>query len=383
MNKATKAIIGLVILIIIVLAIYYGVGKKQTSTTEKEPIKIGAIFDLSGPVALYGNAYKRGVELAVEEINNQGGINGKPLQIIYEDDQFDTSKAVTIVNKFINIDKISIILTSMEKISRAIVPIADQNKVIVITATVFPMGNLSKYVFRDYWDSGDQGTLLAKAANQENINKIAILGINGPDYPIFVNKFKENFKGEVVLTETYQYGELDFKTQLIKIKNSGAEGLVVYSFPHESLVVIKQFVELGMEKKIKLFGVGFHEKPVITEGKEYLKITQPINIWYPMFNDDYLPGKAFREKYKNKYKEEPMIDSGYMYDDVKILADALRICDSKGKVYDTDCISEELLKVKNYSGAAGLLSFDENGNSHRQTLLVQYINGEWKNYTIK
>jgi branched-chain amino acid transport system substrate-binding protein len=382
MNKTTKTIIGLVILIIIVLAIYYGVGKKQNSITEKEPIKIGAIFDLSGPVALYGNAYKRGVELAVEEINNQGGINGRPLQVIYEDDQFDTSKAVTIVNKFINIDKVHVILTSMTKISTVVAPIANEHKVILISATVFPIGNVGKYVFRDYWDMGDQAVALAKAANQENISRIAILSLNTPECTgPFKEKFHEAFGGEIVKEEIYQYGENDFRTQLMKIKNSDAQGLVHCGFPYDALTTIKQFYELNMTN-LKLFGVQFQEEPVFSQGKAYLEAAMPINIWYPM-TEENPGGKKFIEKYEKKYGEKPRADAAYMYDDVKIIANVLKVCDSKGKVSDSDCISKELLKVKNYPGAAGTLSFDENGNSVRPTLLVKYLNGKWENYKLK
>jgi branched-chain amino acid transport system substrate-binding protein len=382
MNKPTKTILWLVVAIIVIVGIWYGLSKKPTAPTTKEPIKIGASFDLSGVVALYGNAYKKGVEMAVEEINNQGGINGRPLQVIYEDDQFDTSKAVTIVNKFINIDKVDVILTSMTKITTVVAPIANQNKKILISATVFPVGNMGKYIFRDYWDMGDQAVALAKAANQENVNKIAILSLNTPECTgPFKEKFHAIYKGKIVAEEIYQYGENDFRTQLTKIKNSGAEGLVHCGFPYDALTTIKQFYELGMTK-MKLFGLQFQEEPVPSQGRAYLEATNPINIWYPL-SEENPAGKDFIEKYEKKYGEKPRVDAAYMYDDVKVLANVLKICDSRGKVKDLDCIAEELLKVKNYPGAAGTLSFDENGNSIRPTLLVKYLNGQWQKYEIK
>jgi branched-chain amino acid transport system substrate-binding protein len=381
MNKTTKTILGVVIVIILAFLVWYGVSKKPQAPVSKEPIKIGAIFDLSGPVAMYGTAYKNGIDLAIEEINSLGGVNGRKLEVIYEDDQFDAVKAVTAINKFINIDKIPIVFTSMTKISTVIAPIANRNKTILISATVFPIGNEGKYIFRDYWDMGEQAKALAQAANQENVKNIAILLLNTPECTgPFKEKFYEYFNGSIVSEEIYQYSDTDFRTQLLKIKNSRAEGLVHCGFPPDALTTLRQLYELKMNN-IKIFGLQFHEEPVVSEGKQYLDVLRPINIMYPLEPSNPISAE-FIKKYEHKYGMKPRIDAAYMYDDVKILAEALRVCDLKGNVANTDCIADELLKVKNYTGVAGTLSFDKNGNSIRPTLLARYENGVWQKYEI-
>ena len=109
MNKTTKIILGLVILIIIVLAIYLGVGKKQTSITEKEPIKIGAILPLTGSAAPNGIYQKNGIDLAIDEINSNGGVNGRKIEVIYDDSKNDPAEGVSAFNKIVNTKKVSML----------------------------------------------------------------------------------------------------------------------------------------------------------------------------------------------------------------------------------------------------------------------------------
>jgi ABC-type branched-subunit amino acid transport system substrate-binding protein len=181
MNKSTKIIIGIIVAIIILAGIWYGVSKKPTTPTTKEPIKIGAILPLSGKNATYGNEIKNAIDLAIEEINNSGGINGRKIEVIYEDDQADPKIGTNAMQKLVNIDKVPVVLGSwVSNVVVASAPIAEKAKVIVMAEAIAPsITNAGDYIFRiqpsaTYYSD----KLMEVVINKLGLKKIAIIYIN-------------------------------------------------------------------------------------------------------------------------------------------------------------------------------------------------------------
>jgi branched-chain amino acid transport system substrate-binding protein len=143
MDKTTQIIIGIIVAIIILGGIWYGLSKKPTAPTTKEPIKIGVILPLTGEMANWGESMKGGIELAKDEINSKGGIMGRHLEIVYEDNQAcDKALTVSAFRKLINIDKVKITMVGCSGAVLAVAPIAEENRVILLT----PMASAQKFL---------------------------------------------------------------------------------------------------------------------------------------------------------------------------------------------------------------------------------------------
>jgi len=135
---------------------------------------------------------------------------------------------------------------------------------------------------------------------------------------------------------------------------------------------------------IRLFGVEFLHENINKDpiSIEVMNKTKAVSNWFyfdPLSTD--LKTKNFVENYKKRYNKEPSADAAYFYDDVYILADVLKICDSKNLI-NSECIISELKKIKDYPGVAGKVTFNNDGVSYRPLRFFQFINGKWYPYEI-
>lgn len=366
--------VGIVVLLVVIVG---GLAWWQKNKSPKETIKIGAVYPLTGSMASYGTEYKRGVEMAVEEINNSGGVNGHKLEVLFEDDQADPTKSLTAVNKLIDVDKVKYLLTSSSAPCQTTAPIAEKSEVIDICATVSRIGT-GNYVFRDYWDMQDQGTAIGKAIKKEGINKLSILALNYPDYDFFTKGLLAETGAINIQTERFNFGDTDFKTQLTKFKNFNPDGVLVYAFPGaEATKATQQIAELGLDNKRLFAGVTTYGFPFMYQTlSDTLVKMKTIDAWYAV-NDLNDKSKEFSQKYQNKYNEELTGDAAYTYDDIYALKEAI---DENSENASTKTIANSLRKVK-IEGAGGNLSFDGSGNSSRNAYLQQYTDKGWIKYS--
>lgn len=370
----------LVIVAALVLAVATLAGcgiQKFDQQTAQEPIKIGAVYPLSGQLAMYGTEYKRGIDLAVDEINKSGGVKGRPLEIIYEDDGGDTAKSVTAVQKLINVDKVKYILTGFSSPSQATAPIAEQNKIVYISATVSKIGT-GNYVFRDYWDMEDAGIAIGKALIKDGIKKVGIIALNYGDTQYYLKGLKSAAVGVRFQEEKFNFGDADFKSQLTKIKSVNPQAVIVYGFPGaEATKITQQMKELGLNNLRLYAGATTYIFPFMYEQfKELLVKMKAVDNNYDL---DSASGKAaeYQNKYTAKYGTKMVTsDSTYTYDDIYALTEAL----NKSKdINDTKEVSDNLRQT-NIAGAAGTLKFDAKGNSLRPIYLQIFTNQGWQEY---
>jgi len=368
------------ILIIVILAgIIVGWSYYQKSKQPKENIKIGAVYPLTGNFATYGTEYKRGLEMAIEEINNNGGINGQKFEIIFEDDAGDVTKSVTAINKLIDVDKVKYLFTAFSSTSLATAPIAEKNNILYISATVSKIGN-GKTIFRDYWDIEDQGAAIGKAITKEKVKSVGILAMNYGDTEYFLNGVKKTASGVSFVEERFNFGDIDFKTQLTKIKNQNPDAIIIYAFPGaEATKITQQIQELKLDNKRLFAGATTYGLPFMYQPfSETLSEMKAIDSWYSL-DVNNPKSKEFSEKYKNKYGQDLVGDAAYPYDDVYALYSAIK--DSSNNFSAID-VASNLRKI-NYNGAAGPLSFDEMGNSKRSSYLQIYTSNGWQKYNIE
>lgn len=376
MSKTTKTIIWLVIAVIIIGGIWYA-SKKQSA--EKEPIKIGIVAALSGSLSNYGMYIKNGVDIALEEINQAGGINGRKLEIIYEDDKSDTSEAVNAASKLINIDKVSIIIGSESSNAvLAIAPLAEQAKVILFTpiASAAAITESGAFVFRNRESAALHGERMAELAfNKLNVKNVPIISVNsdnGLSYQEgFIRRFEE-LGGKIVKIDNYPKGESDFRAILTKLKGLNHQAIYLAGYAREMAEIIKQAEELGIKTQF-LASVGI-------EAKDLFQIIKPplgddIIYTYPAFDPDDPAIADYQNKHEEKYGSKSEALTANSYDALKILASVLKICGE-----ETACIRDELYKIKDYSGVGGMTTFDQNGDVIKPIIFKTIKNGQFVPY---
>lgn len=378
MTKTTKIIIGVIIAIIVIGGIWYGVTKK-TTITEKGPIKIGYVGALTGNLSSYGIYIKNGIDLALEEINQAGGINGRKLEIIYEDTKSDTSEAVKSASKLINIDKVPIIIGSESSNAvLAIAPLAEQAKVILFTpiASAADITKAGDFVFRNRESGALHGEKMAEFAfNKLNIKNAAVISVNSDNGLSYQSGFVEKFEelgGKIVKVDNYQKGETDFRTILTKVKELNPQAIYIPGYAGDMAEIIKEAVELKIKTQF-LASTGI-------EAKEFFQIIKPplgdnIIYTYPAFNPDDPAIADYQNKFQKKYGFKSEALTANSYDALKILALALKICGEK-----TTCIRDELYKIKDYPGVGGMTTFDKNGDVIKPIIFKTIKNGQFVPY---
>jgi branched-chain amino acid transport system substrate-binding protein len=243
-----------IISIIVFLAVVVGViGLKGQEDKDKNgPIKVGVIISLSGDIAVYGQGIKKGIDLAAEEINQKGGISGRPVELIYEDDSSNNNSGVSAINKLIQVDKVSLILgAGISSITSAIAPIAEANKTVMIltTASAPNLSSAGDYIFRVVPSDAYQALAVADFMIEKGLNKkVAGLRVND-DYGLGMNRGIEKKIGSFLANEYFESSATDYRTQLTKIKNTNPQVLVV-SARNEWPAIAKQIKELGITAQI-------------------------------------------------------------------------------------------------------------------------------------
>jgi len=370
MNKTIKIILWLVVAIIVTAGIWYGVSKKPTVSTTKEPIKIGFIGPLSGDVAAAGETERNVIEMAIKEISDQGGINGRKLEVIYEDSKCDGKEAATAIQKLINVDRVKIVLggcCSSETLGAA--PIAEQNKVILFSAFSSnpKISEAGDYIFRNTPSDSEGGKVAATMIKEK---KVAVISEN-IEYAQGVREvFKQEFPklgGEIVGDEVFTPGEKDFRSYLIKIKSKNPEALFVNpKSPSAAGLIIKQARELGMN--VPIYG------NFILGSKDTLDIAGKLANGVVFFDTPTLDLKnpkaaSFLNKYKSLYGEPfNELQAGSRYDSVYIIANALKKCGE-----DTECIKNYLYNMDWYDGVIGRYKFDQNGDAVGLKFVIKEI----------
>ena len=364
-KHTTKWIAGIIIVIIVVLLIVSNVRTHKSDT-----IKIGYISAMTGPAAKYG-AYEAG-KLAMDDINKNGGINGKPLQVIFEDGKCDGATAVSAMNKLISVDKVDIVIgghCSPESV--AIAPVAEQNKVIMLASitTTPSLNNAGQYVFRTSPVSTIQSELTSQLAYKLGLRKFAVVYEQTAYATPIAESLKTDFEklgGTVLVYEGVTPGTTDYRTVLTKVKNSGADALLLSpQSPDSALYMMQQAKALGI--KAKIFGNDVTSNQVsINKNKD---LFEGLIVTLPDFDRTNPKIFGFIKEYTDTYKAADLpygVWTAETYDGVNIIADAL-----KANGDDVNKIKTFLENDMNgYHGVSGTISIGKDHNGIRNYSLM-------------
>ena len=344
----------------------------------QDEIPVGEFASLTGGSASFGQSSHKGTQLAIDEINASGGVLGKKLKLISEDDQSLAGQPATIMRKLISQDKVVAVLgevASSKSLEAA--PICQQNKIPMISpASTNPkVTEVGDYIFRICFIDPFQGTVMSKFALSKSYKRVAVLTDVKQDYAVglaefFMKHFKEN-GGEIVKEQKYSTGDKDFKGQLTSIKAAKPDAIFVPGYYGEVSLIARQARQLGIKVPL-LGGDGW-------VGESLLKVAG--NALDGSFFSSHFSGEdkdptvqAFVKKFQAKYGSVPDDMAALGYDSAMILADSIKRAGST----DGAKLRDAIAATKNFSGITGVITIDEKRNASKSAVILTIENGAMK-----
>ncbi|HVE65889.1 MAG TPA: ABC transporter substrate-binding protein [Thermoanaerobaculia bacterium] len=349
-------------------------GKRGTG----DEIVIGEYGSLTGTTATFGQSTDNGIKMAFDEINAAGGILGKKVRVIVEDDRSQPEEAATAVTKLINQNRVTAVLGEVSSSrSLAAAPICQSAKIPMISpsSTNPRVTQIGDYIFRVCFIDPFQGLVMAKfAANSLKLKKVAILVDVRNDYSVGLQTFfRQNFRqmgGEIVAEQSYSEGDSDFKAQLTQIKGANPEAIYVPGYYTEVATIARQARELGMTVPL-LGGDGWDSPRLFEIGGEALNGCY-ISNHYSV--DDPSPAiQKFVGDYRGRYNQVPDALAALGYDAARILADAITRAGSTG----ADKIRDALAATKDYPGVTGKITINAERNAIKPAVVLKIENGKF------
>ncbi len=343
-------------------------------------IKIGEFASLTGSEATFGINSDNGMKLAVEEINNAGGVLGKKIELITEDNQGKPNETQTVVQKLINRDKVVAILGEVASSrSKAAAPLCQQNKIPMITpASTNPeVTAIGDYIFRVCFIDPFQATVMSKfALNSMKVKKVALLIDQRNAYSTgLAESFKKTFVemgGEIIEEQKYSAGDKDFKAQLTAIKYKNPEAVFIPGYYTDVGLIAIQAREIGIN--VPLFGGDGWESEKLTEGKAKDALEGCFFSTHLSMDDPSPLVQDFIKKYRTKFNKEPDAMSVLGYDAAMLMFDAIKRAGST----DGDKIRQELAKTKDFKSVSGNITINEQRNAVKPAVVLEIKDGKFK-----
>ena len=344
------------------------------SKAESNSVKIGGIFPLSGQVAVYGVECKNGVDLAIEEINAAGGINGKPVVLVSEDDEGNPDKTVNAFKKLSTKDGVKVVIGSLTSgCTQAITTLSQASKVVQIApaATAPAITDAGDFIFRACFIDPFQGTVGGKfAAETLGKERAAILYDIGNDYSVgLADNFKIAFTkagGSIVSEESYATNDKDFNAQLTKIKNANPDVVYLPDYYGTVALIAKQLRAQGIN--VPMVGADGWDGLTSNAGDEvlggYYSNHYAVDSTEPAV-------KKFVESFRAKYNKDPNSFAALGYDCVYLIRDAIVAAGAE----DSIAVRDALAKTDG-DYVTGHLTFDEKHNPIKSAVMLELVKAD-------
>jgi branched-chain amino acid transport system substrate-binding protein len=358
--------------------------KKHNSgaAASSNEIPIGEYVSKSGDTASFGISTDEGAQLAVEQINDAGGVLGRKIHLFVEDDQSKPEGAVSAVQKLLSQDQVVAVMGEVAS-SRSIAaaPLCQNAEIPMLSpASTNPkVTKIGDYIFRACFIDPFQGSAMANFAMKDDrgpkATKFAVLYDVKNDYSVGLREFfeaavKKN-GGQIVADKSYGAGDFDFKAQLTDIKAANPEAIYVPGYYTEVGLICRQARELGITVPL-LGGDGWDSDKTTQIGGEAVNGCYFTNHYSP--DEDRPEVKKFVAAYRKKYNgKTPDAMAILGYDAVDMLADAIRRAGSD----KPKAIRDALAATKDFHGASGVITMDADRNAEKPIVVLKIVNDKF------
>ncbi|ERT61614.1 ABC transporter substrate-binding protein [Peptoniphilus sp. BV3C26] len=353
-------------------------GGDTASKGETDSIIIRGIISKTGSVAVYGTSTEQGIQLAVDEINSNGGVGGKQIDYKSEDDRGDATESVTLYSKFVEEGANAILgpITSKPALAVAENSTSDGIPILTPTGTMTSITENKDNVFRVCFTDPLQGKILANFAGQKlKAKSVAILNNSSDDYSKGVAEaFKEQAKSlglEIVAEESYGAQDKDFKAQLTNISSKNPDVLLIPDYYENDVLIASQAKSIGLKSTIIGSDGWDGVLNVVAKGSESdiegVYFTNHYSI-----DDKSEKVQNFVKTYKEKYNQDPSSFSALGYDAVYLYKEAFE----KAKSMEYADIVEALKSVS-IEGVTGNIKFGENNNPIKSAAIIKITDGKY------
>jgi branched-chain amino acid transport system substrate-binding protein len=385
------AAVAVVVALVVTAGCTSSSGDSGSSTSGEggEPIKVGAILSLTGNYAALGASEQNALKLEVDKINNAGGINGRKIELLIEDDGTDEAKAVSAAAKLIEQDKVVAILGATgtgqsmairNDVNRAGLPQISMAGGTAITA------KFDKLVFQTPWSNTLVVPFVLNRMKELGHTKVALItdsGGYGKDGKAVIEAEAPKAGITLVSNQTFNPGDADVSAQLTKMKASGADSMLMWTAGKDAANIVKTSKDLGIT--LPWFGAsGQARKEFPTgagdaaEGFEFGTGKSLLPETWGTDTEEYKVVSDFASRYQRAYTDAPDIFAGHAYDAINILAAALKATNG-----DTDPakLRDAVEQTKDLIGFGGKFTFsptDHNGLTESDLTMYVIKGGTWQ-----
>lgn len=359
------------------------------SLAHAEPYKIGTILSTTGPAAFLGEDMKAGMEIAIDEINANGGINGEKIDWVFYDAESQTNKALGATRRLLSQDRVDILVGggNMSGIAQAMVPLAERQETPFIStegaASIVNPVEKREWIFKSTVDDSQVFARLGDYFKKKGIKKVALLYDTSGFGQAAADELRASADalGVEAVFEAFGPADTDLTSQLTRIKNSGAEAVICWTVTPAGVIFIKQAKQLGLDDRTLIHSYGFVSQRYMELAGEDAKDVLLVSVKFPVGQDlpDSDPLKpsilALTDEFQQRYGRAPNQYVAQTYDAIHLAAIAL---EEGGK--DKEKVRAALEGIKNYHGVGGVFNFSDtrhSGLSKEDIVLITWKDGRF------
>lgn len=352
----------------------------QEQPNDPEAFRFGAILAMSGGGDWYGKVMSRGILLAVDEINANGGIDGIPLEVVIEDHKSGVAReGVSAINRLINISRVQAVLTSFSPPTQAIAPIADEQGILLLNGggTSMALLGLTDIMFHNRTLASDLAIAAAMRAQELGLGDMAQIAWNndaGESMVTASRPFWEATGNKVLSTEYMEIGASNIDTQVAKIRASNPDWVALWVFSPETGLAIRRMREFGIT--VPLIGIEFTGDVKELAGSTAEGYEYATDFFAPSSENPW--SEQFASAYEERYGEAPEFYAANYYENVYVLAEAIRRARAKGGDYwDGRNLAETIRENPTFPSVySPEMTYQDNNVALKQVGVFRIENGE-------
>jgi branched-chain amino acid transport system substrate-binding protein len=325
-------------------------------------VRVGAVISETGTMSSYGEKVKRGIDLATEEINAEGGVLGRQVSLVYRDDQTNKERAKQVTEELISQEGVNVIIGGISSpITLAIAPLCEEKEVILLSpsSSAPDVTNAGEYIYRNWPSDILEGTAMAKFARDLGLERMVLFVLDNEFGAGLEHFFTQGYQSKyrsVVQTFAFQEGQTaDFPAMVEQVKELAPDGVYIAAYVQDMADLLKLLHEAGVNA-VMLGSASVTEDLIRMAGDASENLVYPQPAFDVESPDPSV--RSFVDAYRARYNEDPDIYAAHGYDAIKLLAQAMINADGT----HPKSIRVGFSAIKDYDGAAGRTAFDENGD---------------------